>query len=888
MKNRTNLFASLSFSLLALPTFAQTHDANRRFEAEQFLNTHTARSIADAKMSNKLGVSTIGNDTETSCITFTFNTDKPGLYNIESFAITDDIGTKLMEKAKTKFESLFLEIQINEQPKTKRVVAVPWNIPKQELGKFNLESKNTIKIWLPKGVILDYIDIHPYQSPKVPEVAHAYKPPYTPKGHPRLWVNQQTLADVQKNVELAENKARWEQVKDLALKKVDTKPFLAETSFDENLEKIIEAKAFYYLITNDKEIGQETIALTKNYIDFVSFGNLLDITREIGRTIHITAEVYDWCYALLSDADKADIRKNLMRLAMDMEIGWPPFLQPIVNGHGAEAQINRDLLSMAIAIYDEDPIPYQYCAYAVLEELVPMRKFEYQSPRHNQGINYGAYRINWDFHAAWLFKRMLNQEVFDENIKQTADYWLYSRLPDGQMLRDGDHSLSGKPGQYNYWQINPTSFFMNYSYSQNPYLKHSFEKMNSSSVNPVLFLLLNDPNFKSKAIPTDYPLNKDFGNILGGMINRTGWEDNIKSNNVVAEIKGGGYYFSNHQHNDAGAIQIYHRGFQVADLGQYKFYGTPYDLNFTKRSVAHSMMLAIDPKEKIGNIPSNDGGTRMYRKIPNSPAELIQNIGHHHGEVLSASIAKSNIQSKFNYFAADLTSAYSEKLKNYVRQYIFMHTGNEEIPAIIVLKDVMETASPEFKKYWQVNTINKPSVNNEFIKLTNSRDSLTSNTYIKFVYPKLDELDTKVLTAEEAHNVFGFQVTPPPLGQIESTGSRIMVSPKTATSKNEFLTVFQMVDGNNKPMPMQSESINGIDYIFINAVQLIFANQLEKLAIKVQTKNPQEIFITGLQAGNWKLVNHKGKVIDQLVVQPRENTTTVVLKKGNYTLQYKN
>jgi len=44
---------------------------------------------------------------------------------------------------------------------------------------------------------------------------------------------------------------------------------------------------------------------------------------------------------------------------------------------------------MSIAVYDEDPVPYRYTSYLVLEQLVPMRKFEYQSPRHNQGVDYG-------------------------------------------------------------------------------------------------------------------------------------------------------------------------------------------------------------------------------------------------------------------------------------------------------------------------------------------------------------------------------------------------------------------------------------------------------------------------------------------------------------------
>lgn len=86
------------------------------------------------------------------------------------------------------------------------------------------------------------------------------------------------------------------------------------------------------------------------------------------------------------------------------------------------------------------------------------------------------------------------------------------------------------------------------------------------------------------------------------MIARTGWNIGMSSNDVVAEIKGGGYHFGNRQHSDAGSIQLYYRGLQFGDLGVYKFYGTPYDMGFNKRSIAHSMMLAVDPSE---NIPRN-------------------------------------------------------------------------------------------------------------------------------------------------------------------------------------------------------------------------------------------------------------------------------------------
>ena len=231
-------------------------------------------------------------------------------------------------------------------------------------------------------------------------------------------------------------------------------------------------------MTGEETPGREAVALTRGYLAAVEFGNLLDITREIGRAIYSAALVYDWCYPLMTSDDRESIRGDLMRLADDMEIGWPPFKQIIVNGHGNEAQVNRDLLCMAIAIYDEDPVPYRYCAYRILEELAPMRRFEYQSPRHNQGVSYGPYRFAWDMHAAWLFYRMSGKRVFDDNISEVCKFWLYMRLPNGETFRDGDGFSDGRPASLG------ATALLSYAYSNDPVLKRRLRAAGRPALRP--------------------------------------------------------------------------------------------------------------------------------------------------------------------------------------------------------------------------------------------------------------------------------------------------------------------------------------------------------------------------------------------------------------------
>ena len=200
-----------------------------------------------------------------------------------------------------------MRMQIGDARGTKRVVYVPWDRPRQETGIFTLTgNEQEIKIWLPRGVRLSFMEIRNYTAPKVPAAAANYSPKVLPpKSHPRLWVNQENLPKVKENLTKEENRAVWESLKAAALVPFNfTFDPAKEMSYNEGLEKATEQKAFYYLMTGDKKIGREAIDLTKNYLANVEFGNILDITRELGRAIYTASLVYDWTYDLLTPEEK--------------------------------------------------------------------------------------------------------------------------------------------------------------------------------------------------------------------------------------------------------------------------------------------------------------------------------------------------------------------------------------------------------------------------------------------------------------------------------------------------------------------------------------------------------------------------------------------------------
>jgi heparin/heparan-sulfate lyase len=871
---------------------------NQRYGAEAVkINLSSTEIVEDKLLSNgkgmtlKAGVkSALEGERPLADLVFTVKLPKAGRYIMRSYAVTDVEGAALMKKAKGKYESLFMRIQIDDHRATKRVVYVPWNRPLQTSGKFELTGQEQqIKIWLPRGVRLEYIEFAPYTPPVVPLEAQNYKPEIVPpSSRPRLWVNQQTLPKVKASLNEEEHKAAWAKVKKAALT-----PFVfkydpnVEVAYNANLESAAENKAFYYLMTGDKTVGRESLELMSAYLSNVEFGNLLDITREMGRAIFTASEVYDWCYDLMTTAEKKVFCDNLMRLADDMEIGWPPFLQKIVNGHGNEAQVCRDLLSMSIAIYDENPLPYQYTSYAVLKELVPMRKFEYQSPRHNQGVNYGSYRFNWDMHAAWLFYGMTGKTVFDDNIKKVHHQWLYMRTPDGQMLRDGDGFSSGIPGKPFYWSA-PSTMLLAYSYAADPILKADFQRQGGLPDNPVLFLLLNDPKLKADTSREILPLTKDFGPVLGAMIARTGWDFTDDSDDVVAEIKGGGYHAGNHQHSDAGSIQLYYRGFQFGDLGLYKFYGTPYDLNFNKRSISHSMMLAVDPNEKFLTSESNDGGTRFIQRNPKTPEESLTDPMFYNGKVLSADFGPTKLKPSFSYFSVDLTGAYSSKISAYNRNFLFLNLGRKDIPAAIILTDDMTTSNPEFKKYWQINSHHKPAITDNGFVLHNEHNGKVGKTHIEMLLPAMKDRKMEVLSGEDANSSFKFKYEAPVENLAEAKGSRIMVSPNNSYGKDRFLTVFQLTAGDVKPLSVKhfETKVSHVIILADRVVSMSNSNDLidKKFILNIPSKGKYQVVLAGMKAGDWTVSGSNGKAKFNVNVEEGKHTVFFHASKGKYTI----
>jgi len=507
---------------------------------------------------------------------------------------------------------------------------------------------------------------------------------------------------------------------------------------------------------------------------------------------------------------------------------------------------------------------------------VPMRRFEYQSPRHNQGVSYAAFRFGWEMHAAWLFRRMAGREVFDPNLKQVPKYWLYLRLPDGEMLRDGDGVPGGK-----YWSYAQTALLC-YAYNRDPILKGEFLRQGGLPKNPVLFLLLNDPSLKAEPSLAALPLTIDFGPVLGGMVTRTGWTMGADSTDVVAEIKGGGYHFGNHQHADAGALQVYYRGLQIAPLAQYAFYGTPYDLNFAKRSIAQAMVRVVDPQEPILRKLANDGGTRFIQSNPRTPQQAMSDPTFNNGKVISCSFGPNAQTPDFSYFAVDLRGAYTDKISGYVRRFVFLNLHRPGQPAAMILVDDVTASNPAFKKYWQLTTLQPPQATSAGVRLSNERGGKTGRLDVSLLQPSLNDRTLEIVSGPEVHRVDGKLFTPPTPTAPEANGHRIVVSPKKPRAHDRFVSVLQPGDG--APLPVEHEEIGDLEIVRVADRIVAMAGGAEPVSRAFELTVPagvRQVVLAGLAPGLWRVSSARQPGRDA-VIAPRQNTFWFEAQPGNY------
>lgn len=706
--------------------------------------------------------------------------------------------------------------------------------------------------------------------------------PIPPTVHPRLYLRSSDIPELRERLKNPEIKKTIAKIQKLG---VDRTPEEEAKAPDRSgfryyaemrgVTSRVQLEALDYLLNKKKSVARKAIVAMLDTLRNTNYGKKGDLSRASGQMLMCGAMVYDWCYDQMKDSEKKAYINEFVRISKTMECGYPPKNTEPIAGHSSEWMVMRDMLSAAIAIYDEFPEMYNHVMTMLCRDYIPVRNYVYAGHNYHQGTSYANVRFSNDLFSLWILDRMGAGAVYDPAQQFVMYDFLYRRRPDGMVLPAGDVN-PGIGGSYG------LPAMLAYSYYKDPYLAYEYKRNTKIDNHCLIFdVLWRDYTIEPKS-PETLPLTKYSGTPYGWMIARTGWD----KNSVIVEMKINEHFVGNHQHMDGGAFQIYYKGPLAIDAGAYHGtsggYNSAHNKNFFKRTVAHNSLLVFDPNEKFASwnyggtdkteFADNDGGQRMPGdrwETCRSFADLLSDE-YTTGQVLAHGIGGDYMAPEYSYLSGDITKAYSDKVKEVKRSFVFLNLKSEKVPAAMVVFDKVVSKNAEFKKHWLLHSIEEPQVseNGIIIKRTKDGDSgMLSNTVL---LPAKENLDMQVIGGKGKEfwvNGTNYANAPQagrPDPRNERGEWRVEVSPSAPANEDYFLNVIQVADNNcnelHKASLLKGENLVGA----VIADRIVtFSKDGEtingKAEMDVQGNGTFKFVMTNMKPGTWQ-VKKDGKI----------------------------
>ncbi len=674
-------------------------------------------------------------------------------------------------------------------------------------------------------------DFGEYISYELEKKGASQNPPKFPiaNTHPRLLFKSEDIPAIRKafDRELAKNVVA--EFKSLVESEIDGVlgeiPSGRSTNFNAKILVAVQAKAFDYAINGNEQSGYEAIYAILNYmLTCRAYGSDYDSCNHFGFTVYIAACVYDWCYPLLDEHIRymliAGAEHRLQRedpvTGLKSELNFPPYGgEPSISGHRTELTIQRNLLSMAVAIYDEVPCWWMHCGDIYYNDFVPVREVFYEGHMYPQGTScYGPYRFISDMFGAWISKVAIGEFPYKaENMKEVVRSFLNHETAYGNMFPSGDgvqYSIQNRiyvSSIISSYLFNDPTVLAFAKFFTNDFSKFDYDTM---SIFPAEMLICFSGGVEpAESRYADLPLVRYNGGIFGQMITRNKWGDD----SAVTLMKIGERTCANHDHNSAGHFQIYYKGFLATDTGVYSEYGTPHWDYIHQSSMGHNCISVFNPEYSDHNADrSTDEGTMKYwyagqqkRRRETIFYDVWCGEDYAVGKVLrhGARYEKDSVTPKLSYISGEYAVSYPANTVDYIeRQMVTYYTGFDHIPMFFLVADTIDSAKPEFEKKFILQV---PGVGGPYIR--DNKVSICSGHGKLMMYAVTGTEKIEVVGGSDKTN---YQLNGEQCGHshIDMWG-RVELTATKGNKKSIMLTVFEVSDsmerGSIEPVELKCE-----------------------------------------------------------------------------------
>ncbi len=608
--------------------------------------------------------------------------------------------------------------------------------------------------------------------------------PPVPSTHPRVLVKPKDILDLKKKRNLPEFKLLWIQI-------------------ESSNEPI--CQALTYLLDGDAVKGKAAIngaynALTKCTSQGLRFMN----------EVFLGACVYDWCYDLMTSAQKQKFIAEFARIHNLHTPYWPARdVYDAIVSHNSSGWFFNQLFA-GLAIYNENPLIWNEATRIFFQNYQEVRNFAFQSHMSHQGW-YTSTRWCHVLMTGFLFKTLSDgKNVWTSDFEKTGEMLLYFMRPDQQIMRMGDVSDDTWGHEFNNVYINGLA-----DYYRNPYFAYlggqkTFRSYDQLRDDLFVKFLLRPIGLEHKN-QSDLPLTKYFAEPVGAqMVARTGWDmQGPLSRNAVIDMRIGQYFFGGHQHKDFGTFQIYYKGNLTGDSGMYGGSKSDFDSDhwrhYYRSTTAHNGIIIYDPAETYGggkwSKTTVDGGVRWPYNHDIQP-DFITDIlnpknGFEMGKVIAHEFGPDQRNPEFSYLSGDLTPGYTGKAgtgyttraKKITRSMITFNTANPTYPAVFVVFDRVEVTNKDFRKSFLLHSIKKPQIS-ENKAVIKRGDGLSGKLVSYTLFPA-----NPVINTVEGFKIGGQNYDPGTKGgKYEDMRWRMEVSPKDKTIENYFMHAMIVMD----------------------------------------------------------------------------------------------
>lgn len=706
--------------------------------------------------------------------------------------------------------------------------------------------------------------------------------PVPPSVHPRLYLRSSDIPGLKERIKHPEIVTTIKKMERLSKERTPEEEAKAPAKSGfryyaemRGVTSRVQLEALEYLTSGKKSVARKAITAMLDTLQNTNYGTKGDLSRASGSMLMCGAMVYDWCYDQMKESEKRAYINEFIRIAKTMECGYPPKNTEPLAGHSSEWMVLRDMLSAGIAIYDEYPDMYNHVVSMMYKDYIPARNFIYSGHNYHQGTSYANVRFSNDLISLWIMSRMGAGAIYDSAQQFVLYDFLYRRRPDGLVLPAGDVN-PGIGGSYG------LPAMLAYSYYKDPYLAYEYYRNPKIDNHCLIFdILWRDTDIEPMS-PETLPLTKYSGTPFGWMIARTGWGDN----SVVAEMKINEHFVGNHQHLDGGSFQIYYNGPLAIDAGAYHGtsggYNSPHNKNFFKRTIAHNSLLIYDPEEKFAcwnyggsdktEFAANDGGQRMPgdRWDTCRSFDSLLSDAYTTGKALAHGTSEDYIAPDYSYLKGDITQAYSDKVKEVKRSFVFLNLKSENVPAAMIIFDKIVSAKPEFKKQWLLHSIEKPEISNDGFVVKRTKDGDRGMLYNSVLLPEINNCEINAIGGPGKEfwvNGVNYENKPQanrPDPRNERGEWRVEISPKNHEKEDYFLNVIQVADNKCKDMHkatlLKSEKTVGV---MISDRIVTFSKDSNtlygKFNLDINKEGTFKIVMTDMKSGTWQ-VKKDGKI----------------------------